>query len=29
MVAKVTMANNNSNIDVEELVANTVNHPDF
>ena len=31
LVAKVTMANHNSNsnIDVGELVANTVNHPDF
>ena len=29
LVVKVTMANSNSNIDVGELVANIVNHPDF
>ena len=29
LVAKVAMAHSNSNIDVGELVANIVNHPDF
>ena len=29
LVAKVAMAHSNNNIDLGELVANTVNHPDF